>query len=103
MDELLLERIIDLPAQSGDGDVDDVVEGRRARRHLPHVAGEHFSRHQAPLVAEEVLEDLELLGGQIEELRSPRHSPRDEIDLEIVVLKLQNLIHSTAAKERADS
>ena len=57
---------VDLAPQPGDMDVDDVVERRRSRRFLPHVARQRLARHDLPLVPEQVLEQLELADRQLD-------------------------------------
>src|SRR5262245_54355006 len=70
---------------------------------MPHVAREHLARDDTPPMAQQKLEDVELLRGQFERLRSPRDLARHEIHFEIVVLELQDLVHPPAAKQCADS
>jgi len=70
---------------------------------VPHIAREHLSRYDAAAVAQEVLEHLEFLHGEVEGLRSPGDFVRDQIHLEILVLQLEDLIHSSPAQQRPDT
>src|SRR5262245_52399636 len=54
-------------------------------------------------MAKQVLENLELFHGELECLAGADDLARHEIHLEIFVLKLQHLIRSAAAEERADT
>ena len=90
-----VERIVDLAAQPRHGDVDDVVERRGARAGVPHLAGEHLSRNDVALVAQQALEDLELLPGQFQRPLAPRHLSRGEIHAEVFVLQVQGRIART--------
>src|SRR5262245_23897959 len=103
MQELRVEGVVELPTQPCDGDVDHVVEGCGPCRHLPNVPGQHLARYHPAGMAEQVLEDLELLRGQVQKLGSSRDAPSDEIHLDIVVLQLQHLIHPPAPKQSANT
>src|SRR5207244_2905456 len=58
---------VDLLPQPCHLHVDDIVERRRPARLFPHLARQHLARHQVPLMTEQVFEELELSGGQIEQ------------------------------------
>src|SRR5262249_46511751 len=82
--QLAVERLVDLAPQARDGDVDDVVERRGARRHLPHIARQHLAGHGTVAVAREVLEHVELLRRQLERPAATRDFMREQIDLQVV-------------------
>src|SRR5262249_47443632 len=71
--------------------VDDVVERRGAARLLPHIAREHLTRDEVPLVPQEVFEQLELAAGQIDHVIAPHHAARDEIEFQIRGLQSKRL------------
>ena len=58
--------VIDLAAQPRNVHVDDVVEWRGARRLLPDVARQRFTRDDLTLVAHQVLEQFELAYRQVD-------------------------------------
>src|ERR1041385_6285777 len=70
---------VDLAAQARHLHVDDVVERRRATRLSPHVSGEHFARDQMSLMAQEVLEQLELATGQVDQPVAADETARHQI------------------------
>ena len=51
-------------------------------------------------MSKQILEDLELLHREVEHLARPRHFPRQEIHLQIILVKLENLIRASATKQR---
>ena len=63
--------------------VDDVVERRRAARLLPDIARQHLARHEMPLMAQQVLEQLELAAGQVDRAVATDDSPCDEVHFEV--------------------
>src|SRR5262245_45434166 len=54
-------------------------------------------------MAKQVLENLELLHGELDPLPGARDLARHEIHFQILVLQLEDLIGSAAAEERADA
>ena len=64
MEEFVGERLIDFFSEAGDMDIDDVVEGRRPLRLLPYVLGQHFARHDLPVVAKEIFDNFKFLDGE---------------------------------------
>src|SRR5689334_21109345 len=103
MQQLLLERLVDLATKPCDGDVDHVVQGRGPRRYVPHVARKHFTGNDTSFVSQEVLEDFELLHREIECLCSARGPARHEVHLEILVLKPENLVQTPTAHQGPDA
>src|SRR6476660_1160171 len=71
--QLLLERPIDLLAQPADQDVDDV--GLRIEVVLPDVRQDHRLRDDAADVAHEILEQRELARPQIDRLAAAGDAP----------------------------
>src|SRR2546428_7380498 len=59
---------IDLLAQACHLDIDDVVEWRCPARLFPDVAREHLPRHEVAVMAQQILEELELPHGQVEQV-----------------------------------
>src|SRR5262245_34211979 len=78
--------LIDLATQPRDRDIDNIVERRGPYCRVPDITREHLSRHDTAAVAHEVFEQIELLDGQFDILRSPGDLVRDEIHLEILML-----------------
>ena len=52
-------------------------------RLLPDVARQRLARHHLALVAQQVLEQLELAHGQLHGLAAARHLARDQVHVEI--------------------
>src|SRR5262245_13968483 len=101
--QLSFVRLVDLATQPRDRDVDDVVERRGACRRVPYIARKHLPRHDGAAVAQEILEYLEFLRGQVEGLCASRHLVRDQIHLEILVLQFEDLIHAPPAQQRPNA
>ena len=70
---------VDLLSQPGDLHVDDVVERRGAARFSPHFSRQHLARDHVALMAQQVLEQLELArpSGRAGDRRGRRGAPRD--------------------------
>jgi len=59
--------------------------------------------HNLPLVAHQILEQLELPDGQVDSLSSTRHLPAEEIHREIAHGELGSLAEPWTAEQRADA
>src|SRR5947209_12723703 len=101
--EPLAHVCIDLLSQSGDLDIDHVIERRRTPRLFPDLSREHFARHQMALVAQEVFQQLEFANRQIEETLTAHGPARDEIQLEIGRLETKNLRWTATPQQRTDT
>src|SRR6478672_480109 len=64
MDQRIGLLAVDLATQAPDIDVDDV--GRGIEMQVPHVLQQHRTRHDVPLVAHEIFEQLEFARQQLE-------------------------------------
>lgn len=64
MQEFIGKWLVDFFTEASDVDINDVVERRCPLSFLPNVSGQHFPRHDPPLVPEEVFDDLKFLGGE---------------------------------------
>src|SRR5690349_9348129 len=73
--------VIDLAAQPPDIDVDDV--GRRVEMQVPDVLQQHGAGDHAALVADEIFQQLELLGQELHVLAVTAGGARDQVDGEI--------------------
>jgi hypothetical protein len=60
MDQFPIKAFIDLPAQPGHMNVDDVVERCDSGWFLPYLSGQHFPRNDLFLVLEEIFEQFKL-------------------------------------------
>src|SRR5262245_11491179 len=98
--KLPFERVVELAAQPGDGHVDDVIERRGSGGHMPYVAGEHFARDRLASMAEEVLEDIELLRCHVEGASAARDFVRDEIHPQVLALEGNRLVRASAAAQQ---
>ena len=82
MQQLLLERPIDLLAQPAHQHVDDV--GLRVEVVFPDVRQDHRLRDDLAGVAHQVLEQRELARPQIDRLAAARHAARQQVEHQIV-------------------
>src|SRR6266850_5754999 len=80
--QLLLERPIDLLAQPADEDVDDV--GLRVEIVFPHVRQDHRLRDDASGVAHHVFEQRELTRAKVDRLAVARDAARQQIEDEVL-------------------
>src|SRR5271156_524453 len=81
MNERIGLPIIDLAADAPDIDVDDV--GRGVEMEIPHMLQQHRPRHDLALVANEIFEDLEFPGQQLDVAAATAHGSRHQVELEI--------------------
>src|SRR5437660_2068482 len=76
--QLGLERLVDLLAQPADEHVDDVR--LRIEVVLPHVREDHRLRDDTAGVAHQVFEERELARADVDDLAGARHAPRQQIE-----------------------
>jgi hypothetical protein len=88
------------PAEASHLDVDHVVDGCGTPRFFPYVSGEHFPGDVMALVSQEILEQLELATGQVEDPLAPNDAASDEVQLEIRGLQSKHLRWPTAPQQR---
>src|SRR5919199_1157498 len=79
--QLVLERPIDLLAKAAHEHVDDV--GLWIEVVLPHVRQDHRLRHDAPGIAHQVLEEREFARPKLDRLAGARDAARQQIEHEI--------------------
>jgi hypothetical protein len=65
-------------------------------------AREHLARHEIALVAEQVFEELELAGGQLEQPFAANSPPRDQIELEVCCLRSKHFRRMSAPQQSAN-
>ena len=94
---------VDLAAQPGDVDVDDVVEGGAAGRLAPHLARQRVARDDLAGVAGQVVQQVELLRGQLDGLPVARDPAGRPVDLERVDGQAVRVAHPSAAGDGAES
>src|SRR4051794_36643950 len=82
LQQLALERAIDLLAQAAHQHVDDV--GLRVEVVFPHVRQDHRLRDDLSGVAHQVLEQRELARPELDGLAAANHPARQQIELEVV-------------------
>src|SRR5262249_53890615 len=89
--------------KASDLDVDDVVERCGTARFSPDLPGEHFTRDEMALMAEEVFEQLELSRGQIEQPVGAVRPTGHQIQLQVGGLQPEDFRRPAAAQERPDA
>src|SRR5437763_323248 len=72
-------------------DVDDVVDRRGSMRLLPDLPRQHLTRDQMALMPQQIIEQLELADGEIEDAGTTRRVPRHEVQLQVRGLQPQHL------------
>ncbi len=102
MDKPRARPLIHLFPQPGNMDVDDVVDGRAARRLFPDIAREHVTRHDLPLMVKQVIEQVELARGQIDRLIPSPYAAADWIEFEVAESDAQRLFRAAAAQQRSE-
>src|SRR5262249_25816097 len=95
MDQRIGLMIVDLAPHPPDVNVDNV--GVRIEMQVPHVLQQHRARDRSPLVADQILEYLELARQQIEGAAAALARARDEVELEIADAQHGFLDHRGAA------
>jgi hypothetical protein len=83
--------------------VDHVVERRRPRWLLPNLAGQHLPRYELLVMTQQVLQEVELAGCELDGPVSSRHPSADQIHLEVDRLQSQHLIRPTATQQGTDA
>jgi hypothetical protein len=100
MDEFAGELLIHLLPEAGDVDVNHVIEWGSAGGFFPHVVAEHLPRHQLVVVAQQVFEELELAGRQLQYPVATGDRARHQIHLKVPGFQAQNLIHPAPSEQR---
>src|SRR2546426_12766626 len=98
MDELRRYILIDLLPETGDVHVDDVVERRGPGGLLPDIAGQHLPRDELLMMTQQVLQEIELAGRELDRPASSRYPSAGQIHLEVGRLQPQDLVGPTAAQ-----
>src|SRR2546428_32110 len=99
MDELRRCILIDLLPQTRDMYVDHVVERCGPGWLFPDIAAQHLARYELPMMAQQVLEEVELAGRELDRPASPRHASADQIHLEVGRLQPEDLIGPTPTEQ----
>src|SRR5262249_32672971 len=74
---------VNLLAQTRHLHVDHIVDWCRPSRLFPDLSREHFARDEVTLMAEQILEELELATGEVERPVTANRPPRDDIELQV--------------------
>src|SRR6516164_2051054 len=102
MNERIRLLIVYLAPNPPDIDVDDV--GGRIEMKVPNMLKQHGARHDPALVADQIFEQLEFPGKQLDFPPAPARGPRHEIDIEIADAQHRLPDHGGAAtSERLDA
>src|SRR5882724_2390319 len=83
MEKVVLVSIIDLFSKPGDVDVDDVVKRRVPGAFFPNFPRQHLARNWMAEIAEEVFQQIEFPGRQVERFAASERGPRDNVQLQI--------------------
>ncbi len=94
---------VDLPTESSDLHVDDVVERRRPTWLSPHLASQHFAGHQMALMTQQILEQLELADRQVEKAIAPDGAPRHKVQLKVGRLQTKDLGWTAPTEQGANA
>ena len=81
VDQLRLERLVDLRAQLADIDIHDIRQPLEAL--IPHVLDDHRARKHAPGIGGQVLEQRVLLRGELDRRAVAPHLVREAVDLQV--------------------
>src|SRR6516164_9433674 len=100
-----LERFIeiDFPAEPGDMNIDNVVQRRSAGWLFPDFASQCITQYDLSLMAQQVLEQLELPRCQLDRAAAPRDSARNEIHVEIADTEPERIRWTPAADQRPNA
>src|SRR5437016_4966181 len=97
--QLGLERLVDLLAQPADEHVDDVR--LRIEVVLPHVREDHRLRDDTAGVAHQVFEERELARADVDDLAGARHAPRQQMEDQVRDGQRSRLRHAGSATNSA--
>src|SRR5215831_14100133 len=103
VDQSWVSLAIDFLAKPRHLHVDDVVERCRASRFAPDFARQHLPRDQMALMAQQIFEQLEFAGRQLEHPIATERAPGDNVELEIGRLQSEHLRRPSTSKQRADA
>src|SRR5471032_2352097 len=85
----LVEALVDLATQPADVRLDDV--GLGIEMEIPDFLQQHRARHDLARMPHQVLEDLELLGQELDALAGARHATRQKIDVQVANSQVRRL------------
>ena len=73
--------IVYLASDAPDVDIENV--GRRIEMNIPYMLEKHGARHDPAFVADQIFEELEFAGEELDFTPVPADPPRDEIDFKM--------------------
>jgi hypothetical protein len=91
--------IVYLALEAPNIDIDHI--GRRIEMNIPYMLEKHGARHDPAFVADQIFEELEFAGKELDFTPTPADLPRDEIDFEIA--DAQHVYRTTVTLRRASA
>src|SRR3989442_6976329 len=101
VDQLVVERIVQLGAQTAHGDIDDV--GVAVEIHVPHLIGDQRARQHLACVAHEIVEQCVFARGQLDAAACASDAPAQPVDLEVGDAHHLVVLGRPAAQDGADA